>query len=142
MDGWINGEIGTLRSHREFPLKETETLNRQTLFLETPPQHPSPQPSCGLPVFRDGGTSSGLSVRAGDAFGSAGIPGGGGRVQWGSLWRLPSPRGGSLFPSFATLEAGWLLPLFSLLFVVPEVREEELSLELPTPQRVPKLLGN
>lgn len=105
MDGWTDGRQGRWAHTREFPLKERNS-KRETLFLERPPQPSSPRPSGGLPVFLGwgGGTSLGLSTGGGGAFGSAGIPGGGGGRTVGVLWCLPSP-GGDLSPSCAPQES-------------------------------------
>lgn len=95
--GWMNGRMGRLGRcalAREFPLKETETLSWETLSLETPPRpSPFPFPAETFLFSGMGGTSSGLSIGDGDAFGSAGIPRVGGGEPWGSLWHLPSARG-------------------------------------------------
>lgn len=133
MDARMVGEVGTLRPLREFPLKESETLSWETLFLETPPQHPSPQPSCGLPVFRDGELPQASLSAVGTLSVLPGFPEAAGECRGGPCGAYPALVGESLLPSFATLEAGWLHPLFSLAFVVPEAKEKELSLGPPLP---------
>lgn len=76
---------GRCALRREFPWKE-----REAQLGDCPPPH---SPAVAFPFSGMRGTFSGLSTFDGDAFGSAGIPVGGGGEPWASLWCLPSTRG-------------------------------------------------
>ena len=86
MDGWRDGsEAGTLCPQEGISF-ERETLSWEIALFPTAQLWPSRFLGCGelsqaSPIFDE------------DAFGSAGIPAGGGGEPWASLWCLPSIRG-------------------------------------------------
>lgn len=66
MNGWDGGggALGRGAHAREFPLKDSETVSWETLFLERPPPPPPNPPSTTQPwPSRFLGTSLGLSIR-------------------------------------------------------------------------------